>query len=341
MRPLNCHVVVAVALLSLDLGIRADDQIRSYTVPKEVPIQVAAVDPSATPVAPDIPVNAVPVRYALPSGWQQLAPDGVRLANISVPGKGGGIATVAITSFPGEVGTELDNVNRWRRQAGLEPVEATAITFQPIVVDGADGKLYDISGPTSGIVVVLVPRNGATWFIKMNGDTATVTDARPAFLEFVKSVHFPGSAATVAEADSTSPRWSVPSNWVKTEPGDMVFRSFSIGDNAGNSGAVTVSFFPGDVGGALANVNRWRAQMNLAPVADINLNGLTENIETLGGKGLLVDFDGTGEKAGKRLLAAIVPHGDNTWFYKLVGDKALVATEKDGFVNFVKNVQYP
>jgi hypothetical protein len=342
MRTLNRWFGVACALLVVDIGIRADDQIRSYNVPKESPTQLAAVDPGATPPAADIPVNAVPVRFALPSGWQQLAPDGVRLANLAVPGKDGGSATVAITSFPGEVGTELDNVNRWRRQVGLEPVEATAITAQPVVVDGSDGKLYDIAGPTSGTVVVLVRRNGATWFIKMTGDIGTVTDAKPAFLEFVKSVHFPGgSAATVAEADSTSPRWSVPSNWVKTEPGDMVFRSYSIGNNAGNGGVVTVSFFPGDVGGALANVNRWRSQMELAPVADINLNGLTENIETLGGKGLLVDFEGTGSKSGKRLVAAIVPHGENTWFYKLVGDKALVATEKDGFVNFVKNVQYP
>jgi hypothetical protein len=346
MRTLNRWVVVSCALIVADVGVRADDQIRTYNVPKEQPTQLAAVDSGAPAATPDIPVNAVPVQFTLPDGWQQLAPDGIRLANLAVPGKNGGSATVAITSFPGEVGTELENVNRWRNQVGLTSAQATDITSQPVVVDGSEGKLYDISGTSARTVVVVIRRNGATWFIKMTGDIGPVTDARPAFTDFLKSIRLPnGGGATAVAAteavDSTSPTWSVPPNWVKSEPGPMIFKSFTVGDNAGNNGAITVSFFPGDVGGALANVNRWRSQMELPPVEDINLNGLTENIDTLGGKGLLVDFQGTGSKSGKRLLAVIVPHGDNTWFYKLLGDNALVATEKDGFVNFVKNVHYP
>jgi hypothetical protein len=327
----------------VDFGLRADDQIRSYTVSKEPPTQVAAVDPAAAPAAPDIPVNAAPVRFTLPDGWQQLAPDGVRLANLTVPGKDGATASVAITSFPGEVGTELQNVNRWRQQVGLPEIEARDVTSQPVIVDGADGKLYDFSGTTQRTVVVSAQRNGATWFIKMNGDAATVTDAKPAFMVFLTTIRLPnGGDAPAADATaSASPTWSVPSNWSKTEPGPMIFKSYSIADNAGNGAAVTVSFFPGDVGGNLANVNRWRAQMELPEVADLSLNGLTESVDTLGGKGLLVDFEGTGSKSGKRLVAVIVPHGENTWFYKLLGDNGLVAAQKDGFVNFVKDVHYP
>ena len=42
-----------------------------------------------------------------------------------------------------------------------------------------------------------------------------------------------------------------------------------------------------------------------------------------------------------RLVAAVVPHGDNTWFYKLMGDGKAVAGQKDSFVQFVKTVHYP
>jgi hypothetical protein len=348
MKTLHHFLGVACALFVVDIGSRADDQIRTYSVPKEHPAVLAAQDATAPPATSDIPVNAAPVHYTLPSGWQQLPPDGVRLVNLSVPGRDGNAATVAITSFPGQVGTELDNVNRWRGQLGLQPVTGTDIASEPLIVDGTDTKLYDMSGATARTIVVVDRRDGATWFIKMNGDLGTVTDAKPAFIDFAKSIHFasPASATAVAATadvapDATSPRWSVPSNWSKTEPGPMIYRSFSVGDNAGNGGVVTVSFFPGDVGGDLANINRWRRQMELSPVEDIHQNGVADSIDVTGGKALLVDFTGGGSKAGKRLVAAIVPHGDNTWFYKLVGDNALVATEKDGFVNFVKNVQYP
>jgi hypothetical protein len=334
MRTLYRWVGGFCGLFFVVLGMHGEDQIRSYNVAKEAPADV--------PAAADIPVNASPVRFVVPDGWQQLAPDSVRLVNLSITGKNGGAATVVITSFPGEVGTEMQNVNRWRGQVGLPDAAATDITSQPVLVDGSTGKLYDFSGPTGRTIVVSVPRNGATWFIKLNGDAAVVGDAKPGFMDFLASVRFPGAAATgVDTVASVSPEWSVPSNWTKTEPGAMVFRSFSIGDNAGNSAAVTVSFFPGDVGGNLANVNRWRGQMELPEVADLSLNGLTENVDTLGGTGLMVDFEGTGSKSGKRLVAVIVPHGANTWFYKLIGDRALVATQKDGFVNFVKNVHYP
>ncbi len=352
----NRWFIVSCAVLFLDLSSRADDQIRSYNVPKEIPAAQAVETqpaPAATP-ASDIPVNSAPVQWTLPDGWQQLAPDGIRIGNFAVPGKDGTKANVAITSFPGTVGTELGNVNRWRQQLGLAPVEENEITSSSVPVDSSDGKLFDLSGSTERTIVALVRRDGATWFFKMSGDIGAVTDAKPAFMKFLDSVHFTGgsnAAAAVASPvtadaappapDSNSPKWSVPSNWVEKTPGAMLFKSFSIGDNSGASAAVTVSFFPGEVGGILANINRWRGQMGLPPVADDQLVNIANTLDTTGGKATLVDLDGTDAKVGERLVAAIVPHGENTWFYKLLGDKALVAKEKDSFVNFVKTVQYP
>ena len=37
----------------------------------------------------------------------------------------------------------------------------------------------------------------------------------------------------------------------------------------------------------------------------------------------------------------MVPHGDNTWFYKLSGDGPVVGEEMEEFVKFVKTVHYP
>jgi hypothetical protein len=241
-------------------------------------------------------------------------------------------------------------------------------------VDSFQGKLFDIAGASARTVVAVIPRLGSSWFIKLRGDTATVTAAKPVFLEYLKSVQFGGNGVEAApvggaltgadphaglglqgmpnphdgfatpETSSDAPKWNVPAQWVETKPSStMILRSFSVSGDAGAKADITISFFPGSVGGVLANVNRWRGQLGQSPVEQSQLEGLTEPLATLDGKATLVDFMGTDAKTGQpaRLVAAIVPHGDKTWFYKLMGNGKVVGGQKDSFVEFVKTVQYP
>jgi hypothetical protein len=328
-------------------------------------MQVAQAMPSMG--APDIPVNAAPIHWTLPAGWEEKPPDSIRLASFAITGEKGGKASVAITSFPGSVGTELDNVNRWRGELGLAPVGPAEVAPEAVTVDSLAGKLYDLAGKSARTVVAVIPRNGNSWFIKMRGDTDTVAAGRPAFLAFLKSLHFGGDGGeTPAAADPhaglglpgvssphvgsvepatapEAPQWNVPAKWVETAPRAMVFKSFSVADDAGAKAEITVSFFPGDVGGTLANVNRWRGQMGQKPVEQSQLNGVTESLAAVEGKATLVDFMGVNGKSGQpaRLVGAIVPRGDHTWFYKMTGDGKVVAGQKDNFVQFVKTVHYP
>jgi hypothetical protein len=219
-------------------------------------------------------------------------------------------------------------------------------------------------------VVAMIARNGTSWFIKLRGDSAVVAAAKPVFLEFLKTIHFGGDGAEAgaagvlgaggdphaglqglpnphgdleADGSAQAPKWSVPAQWVETAPRAMVFKSFSVADDSGAKAEVTVSFFPGEVGGVLANVNRWRGQMGRPPVGADQLAGVTRPLETAGGPATLVDVTGADARTGQpaRLVAAIVPRDGNTWFYKLMGDGALVGKQKDGFVNFVKTAHYP
>ena len=68
---------------------------------------------------------------------------------------------------------------------------ADKITSEPVTIDSMKGRLYDISGPSGRTVVASLPRHGATWFFKMRGDKDTVAEAKPVFLEFLKSVRYP------------------------------------------------------------------------------------------------------------------------------------------------------
>jgi hypothetical protein len=40
------------------------------------------------------------------------------------------------------------------------------------------------------------------------------------------------------------------------------------------------------------------------------------------------------------MLAAIVARPDRTWFYKMTGDNALVAAEREPFLKFLKSIKY-
>jgi hypothetical protein len=353
-------------LMAMALNCAADDQIKVYTVPKEHPaMTLAQAQPGAA--SPDIPINAAPIRWTLPAGWMEKPADGIRLGSFAVKGENGGQADVAITSFPGSVGTELDNVNRWRHELALEPIGPGDIASEPVTVDSTQGKLYDLTGQSARTVVSVVLRNGNSWFIKLRGDPATVAAAKPVFLEFLKSVRFEGDGGEAAAgvdphaglglqgvpaphgdlpapgATSDAPNWNVPPQWVETPARSMIFKSFAVAGDAGAKAEITVSFFPGDVGGVLANVNRWRGQMGQPQIDASQLDGVTESLAAQDGPATLVDFMGANSKTGQpaRLVGVIVPHGDNTWFYKLMGDAKVVGGQKDSFVQFVKTVHYP
>jgi hypothetical protein len=306
------------------------------------------------------------VRWTTPAGWQELAPTSIRIGNFLVPGKGGGKAEVAVFSFPGSVGTELDNVNRWRNELQLPPVEEDKVTFEPVTIDSLPGRLYDISGASSRTAVASLARQGATWFFKMRGSKETVAEAKPAFVGFLQSVHFAAGneapphamfdggmgampsphgnlAAAPAESPAEEPTWTVPANWTEKKAGPMIFRSYTAASVKGRTASVNISFFPGDVGGVFANVNRWRGQLGLPPVGPDKLASVTQALDTAGGGATLVDFAGTDPRTGQaaRLVAVMARHGDKTWFYKLSGEGPVVEDEKENFVKFVQTVRYP
>ncbi|MGD1086159.1 MAG: hypothetical protein ABSA47_15600 [Verrucomicrobiota bacterium] len=361
------YLSIGAALMTwLLAGCHREEQIQSYSAPKEppaaAPTQVAPAPSMTGADASPVPVNSAPVHWTTPAAWREIAPTTIRIGNFVVPGAGDKKAEVSVTSFPGDVGGALANVNRWRQENGLGEITDSPPASQPVSVDSVDGKLYDISGATARTVVAMIPRAGATWFFKMRGDPETVAGAQPTFLEFLKSVHFGGAshfagatsaqpapippampemAATPASGPDSAPKWEVPSNWTETPAGPMVVKSFSVSGDAGQKANVSISVFGGGAGGILANVNRWRGQINLPAIEEAALPASTEPLDVAGVKATLVDFTGA-DKAGQpsRLLAAIVAHGDETWFYKLTGDGPLVGREKANFVKLVQSVHY-
>lgn len=133
--------------------------------------------------------------------------------------------------------------------------------------------------------------------------------------------------------------WTAPAHW-KTKPASAMRKgSYAVVGENGAEADLSITAFPGDVGGELANLNRWRGQLSLPPIAEPDLGSATEHLHVNGLHVTVVDFANTESDKPQRILGALVPFEDATWFFKLMGPDALVAAEKPAFLAFLQTVK--
>ena len=143
---------------------------------------------------------------------------------------------------------------------------------------------------------------------------------------------------TVNSGGEAALTWTAPAAWTPKPPGQMVTASYTVPAAPGASeAAATISSFPGDVGGTFANVNRWRGQIGLAPIAEKDLAANTTLIENASLRFTVVDI--TNPTTGARMLGAILPVPGETYFFKMTGPAATVAAQKQAFLDLLKTVQ--
>ena len=134
----------------------------------------------------------------------------------------------------------------------------------------------------------------------------------------------------------------VPADWQEAPPGEMRVASYHVKGKDGKMADVSVIPLPGMAGRDIDNVNRWRGQVGLAPVSEGELGKLAETVQVGGQEGKLYEMAGqnTGSSEMNRILAAIVRRPDAAWFFKMVGDDALVAAQKSAFVDYLKSFSF-
>lgn len=190
-RPL-LHLAGPLVLL-YGIGCGTDD-VQRYRIPKESPAPPPGMNLS---MAGDVPPPPRPegeaaLKWTLPKGWSSSGSTGMRFATLkpSTPGR----IDVSVVVLPGPAGGELANVNRWRGQIGLPPIDESILTSQRKVLRSRAGNvsLFDFSSqdnPSTRMVVgLLQTADGNTWFLKMTGDEEPVGRAKPDFLKWMESL---------------------------------------------------------------------------------------------------------------------------------------------------------
>ena len=137
-------------------------------------------------------------------------------------------------------------------------------------------------------------------------------------------------------ANARDVQWKVPKGWTERPASAMRVGSFQVLGADGKSADVSVIPLSGEAGGDLANINRWRGQIQLKPFTQDELEAQSEIISPGGRRMRLVDF----ANAHKRLLAAIYVRGQTTWFFKMMGDDATVEAAKPDFRAFLKSLRF-
>lgn len=130
--------------------------------------------------------------------------------------------------------------------------------------------------------------------------------------------------------------WIAPAHWQEKAPGTVRKGSYVINGDGGTVGDLGITAFPGDTGGLHANINRWRGQIGLSNIGNKEVEAGIEHIDV---NSLHIDFVDMVGPNGIRLLGAIVPHGTETWFFKLTGPDALIARERAAFREFILTIR--
>ena len=144
----------------------------------------------------------------------------------------------------------------------------------------------------------------------------------------------------VATASGTDLTWTAPAGWVVKPAAAMRKASYTI-TAAGASTDLAITAFPGDVGGEVANVNRWRGQLQLPPLSESEVVASLERLTVNGLAVTVVDFTNATSTPPQRILGAMVPFERSTWFFKLLGPEPVVAEAKPAFLRFLQTVKPP
>ncbi len=300
--------------------------------------------------------------HETPEGWTPLPPAELRELGWTVPGTPGGECTFAV--YQGRAGGLLANLNRWRRQLGLEETTAEALAALPKGrLLGQEALRVELAGTYGGmsgtrkdegyaLLGLMAELPMATAFLKLVGPAALVAEQTPRFLALADSLRMasatrpPGAGAAPAAGAGVPPpptseppfAWTAPAGWKDQGPRTMRLATF-VPEGAPGS-EVYVSQFSGSVGGVRSNVDRWRGEMGLPPVTDAELEGLPR-LRALDVEGVLVVAEGrfSGGMSGKaipgaRLLGLILPRARDAVFVKMVGPAEEVRREEQRFREF-------
>jgi hypothetical protein len=294
------------------------------------------------------PTERLAWEYAVPPGWTPLDPVPQREFGFRVPGHPEAEATFNLAG-----GDVVANVNRWRGQMTLEPLDAAAIEALPRhPFLGRPATLVELEGTYVGMrrdkslagfkflgLVGQLPNTGA--FLKIIGPAAVVDAERERFLDLAASIRPKAAGAPPAPPAEPRPAPAPPLNWTAppewdSAPGKGSMRLVTFKPKGATKTEAWITLLAGEAGGVAPNLELWATQVGAALPTPEQIQALPR-AKVLSGEAVFATFEGSKDGEALMLLGAIVPHGSHTAFVKMVGPAAEVGPERERFRAFVES----
>lgn len=357
-----CLTVVLACLA----GCKKPDEIRHYTVPKQEAIDQLAGDHTAPAgpsrmlaaavlqphkawffklIGPDEAVASQqepfdafvkslrfsdgesPPDWTLPEGWSARPASGMRYATLTIDSDPP--LEVSVTTLGRDDNDDaaylLANINRWRGQVGLADLAPDQLEEQTeqLEYEGGKATLVDLVGQMKPGGPMMSGGAGDAPFAPFaSGGSRKPTGPSP-----LDHAVAPQGAATGGAPDL---HYDVPEGWKEEPASGLRLASFQVSDG-GQKAEITVVTAGGDL---LANVNRWRGQIDLGPTTQDQLDRDAQPIDVGEQKGAYVELVGP----KMTTLAVVVQAAGRTWFITLKGDNELAQREADNFKSFVHSL---
>lgn len=225
--------------------------------------------------------------------------------------------------------------------------------------------------PTHIVGAVITEAAGRTWFVKATGTPAVVDPHRDAIVAFAKSFHVsatstPSPAAGASATPSPSPaapigmgpsaagvpvphhggempKFTLPEGWTPVKVPPPLLAGFDLpGASGPGKVKVTLSWLPGNGGGALPNVNRWRQQLGMPSIVNLEDQPIRA-VSVPGARAALLELVGPSKdgQPGPGMDVVMIVQPDRTWFVKMTGPAGELAGHKASLVTFVGSLQLP
>ena len=130
--------------------------------------------------------------------------------------------------------------------------------------------------------------------------------------------------------------WDLPKAWVPSDGHSMRLASFDVPYSNG-VGDLSIVSLSGESGGLVANVNRWRMQIDLESIDEEEILASAVNGNSRMGPFRLFRLVNDSNK-GKAILAAVLPSGGKTFFIKLTASEQGINELRFSFMEFCSSI---
>jgi len=283
--------------------------------------------------------------WELPEGWSLGGKAQMVFAILKMPETD---AEIRISRLGGQQDL-LSNVNRWRGQLALPPATADSLDENLAVKAGEEAqyRLFDQLGESAGQSMggPFMRRQAIAQAEKAKRDAETVSPKNAIKGDSQTEPPAVKSPAKLQNELAVNSKFTLvpPEGYSPGKTSAMVVARFI---KETDEGKVQISLVPLTATNKWNdNVNFWRQSVGLKSIEAAEIEAATEAVTISGVKGKKIalmagEDDENDSEASKSLIGVMVKHDDAAWFFKMMGENALVKSDQAIFDAFLESFEF-